>query len=74
MIGTQIHSFNMRKLITLVIVSLLFMSCNPMLHLNGMGMRHHNLSQNKYQPGKHRKQVRVGSSPNSLFWMIKRRF
>jgi hypothetical protein len=64
----------MKRLITLVIISLLFTSCNPMLHIYGAGMRHHNLSQNKYQPNKQRKQIRVGSSPNSLFWILKRKF
>jgi hypothetical protein len=64
----------MKNLIPLVIISLFLMSCNPMLHIYGAGMRHHNLSQNKYQPGKHRKQVRVGTSPNSLFWILKRKF
>jgi len=48
-------------------------SCNPRLHIVGAGMRHYNLSQNKYQPGKHRKKVNVGSSQYSPFWFILRR-
>jgi hypothetical protein len=64
----------MKSLFLLVMISLFFTSCNPMLHIHGAGMRYHNLSQNKYQPHKQRKQVRVGSSPNSLFWILKRKF
>jgi len=52
----------------------MFSSCSPELHIVGAGMRHHNLSQNKYQPKKHRKPVKLGSSPNSPFWIIKRIF
>ncbi len=45
-----------------------------MMHITGAGMRKHNLSQNKYQPGKQRKKVKVGASPNSPFWLFWRRF
>ncbi len=64
----------MKRIFFLLLTGIFLVSCNPMLHINGAGMRHHNLSQNKYQPGKHRKQVRIGSSPNSFFWFIKRRY
>lgn len=57
----------------LTILSLFSISCNPKLHIEGAAMRHHNLSQNKYQPNKHRKKVKIGDSPNSLFWFIKRK-
>lgn len=59
----------------LFILCILFLgSCSPELYIVGAGMRHHNLSQNKYQPGKQRKPVRVGSSPMSPFWFIKKYF
>jgi hypothetical protein len=65
----------MRKIIIVLLLgTIIFSSCNPMLHITGAGMRRHNLSQNKHQPGKHRKQVRVGTSPNSPFWLFWRRF
>ena len=64
----------MKKVIYFFIVFFMFSSCSPELHIVGVGMRHHNLSQNKYQPKKHRKPVRLGSSPNSPFWIIKRIF
>jgi hypothetical protein len=48
-------------------------SCNPELYIVGSGMRHHNLSQNKYQPNKHRKKVRVGKSDNSPVFIFLRR-
>lgn len=64
----------MKKFISLTILCFFLISCNPRLHINGSAMRHHNLSQNKYQPGKHRKQVKVGTSPNSPFWILKRKF
>jgi hypothetical protein len=63
----------MKRLIILILLFYLS-SCNPRMYIIGGGMRHHNLSQNKYQPKKHRKPVRLGSSPNSPFWIIKRRF
>ena len=63
----------MKSLISLVIICLFFTSCNPMLHIYGAGMRHHNLSQNKYQPGKHRKKVNIGSSQYSPVWLILRK-
>jgi hypothetical protein len=50
------------------------LSCSPKLHIKGSAMRYHNLSQNKYQPNKHRKQVKVGTSPNSFFWFMTRKF
>jgi hypothetical protein len=64
----------MRKIIVLLFGVIFLSSCNPMLHVKGAGMRRHNLSQNKYQPGKHRQQIRVGSSPNSPLWFFLRRF
>jgi len=64
----------MKKVIYFFIVFFMFSSCSPELRIVGAGMRHHNLSQNKYQSKKHRKPVRLGSSPNSPFWIIKRIF
>ncbi len=59
----------------LVIIGILTLSsCNPKMHIYGSAMRHHNLSQNKYQPNKQRKQIRVGPSPISPFWLIFGRF
>lgn len=58
-----------KKLFLLLLVCSV-VSCNPRLYAVSGGMRHHNLSHNKYQPGKHRKPVRVGSSPMSPFWFI----
>ena len=63
----------MRKIISLFIITLIFSSCNPRLHISGGGMRYHNLSQNKYQPDKHRKKVNVGSSQYSPVWLILRK-
>ena len=62
---------NMRKVLFILLFGLLS-SCNPELHIVGAGMRHHNLSQNKYQPVKKRKQVKIGSRPNSLIFQILR--
>ena len=59
------------KIFLFLLVVLLY-SCNPEMHITGSAMRYHNLSQNKYQPGKHRKKVKLGSSPNSIFWIIKK--
>jgi len=62
----------MKKLILLFLVMVSFTSCNPKLYIVGAGMRHHNLSQNKYQPGKHRKKVNVGKNQNSpIFWIFR---
>jgi len=58
----------------LIILTLLFYlsSCNPRMYIIGGGMRHHNLSQNKYQPGKHRKKVNLGRNQNSpVFWLLR---
>lgn len=63
----------MRKVIIFFITALIFSSCNPRLHIIGSGMRYHNLSQNKYQPGKHRKKVNVGSNQYSPVWYILRK-
>ena len=63
----------MKNIFWLLFIALFLVSCNPMLHINGAGMRHHNLSQNKYQPGKHRKKVNVGSSQYSPIWFILRK-
>lgn len=60
------------KYILLIFVILLY-SCNPMMHVTSAGMRHHNLSQNKYQPKKQRKPVKIGNSINSPFWFIFRK-
>lgn len=61
----------MKKLIILII-SFYLVSCNPRMHIIGSGMRHHNLSQNKYQPGKHRKKVNLGRNQNSpVFWLLR---
>lgn len=46
------------------------LSCNPELHVVSAGMRHHNLSQNKYQPKTKRKPINLGSSPMSPFWIL----
>ena len=57
-----------------LLVVVLICSCNPKMHIVGKGMRHHNLSQNKYQPKKERRKVNLGSSPMSPFWIIFGRF
>lgn len=58
----------------MVVLITMMSSCNPELHIIGSGMRHHNLSQNKYQPGNYRKKVKVGKSDNSpLFIFLRRR-
>jgi hypothetical protein len=44
-----------------------------MMHIKGAAMRKHNLSQNKYQSGKHTKKIRIGTSPNSPFWFLFRK-
>ena len=62
----------MKRLITLLLIIFLS-SCNPQLYIVGSGMRHHNLSQNKYQPNKHRNKVRVGRSDNSPVFIFLRR-
>lgn len=55
----------------ILIIALFFLnSCNPKMHIVGAGMRHHNLSQNKYQPKKQRPKINVGRSPISPFWII----
>ncbi len=58
------------KLSLPIILMVFLTSCNPELYVVGAGMRHHNLSQNKYQKNKMRKPIRVGSSPNSPFWIL----
>ena len=63
----------MKKLIVLFVLGIVFTSCNPRLYVIGSGMRHHNLSQNKYQPGKHRKQVKIGRRPYSPIYFYLRR-
>jgi hypothetical protein len=63
----------MFKKLFLFLSFIYFLSCNPKLHIVGSGMRHHNLSQNKYQPGKHRKKVKVGSNQYSPVWLILRK-
>ncbi len=61
----------MKRLI-IVILSVTLVSCNPRLHIIGAGMRHHNLSQNKYQPNKKRKKVNIGNNQNSpVFWILR---
>lgn len=58
----------------MVMSIMMLSSCNPELYIVGSGMRHHNLSQNKYQPNKYRKKVKVGKSDNSpLFIFLRRR-
>lgn len=47
-------------------------SCNVRLYYMGSTMRNHNLSQNKYQPGKYRKKVNMGKHQNSPFFYILR--
>lgn len=64
----------MIKKLIIVVISFLLCSCNPKMHIVGVGMRHHNLSQNKYQPKKERKKVNLGDSPMSPFWIIFGRF
>ncbi len=59
-------------LLVIVIISI-FCSCNPQMHIIGAGMRHHNLSQNKYQSGKHRKKVNIGRSDYSPVFIILRK-
>ncbi len=61
----------MKRLIILIL-SVYLSSCNPRMYIIGSGMRHHNLSQNKYQPGKHRKKVNLGRNQNSpVFWILR---
>jgi len=61
----------MKRLIILIFAVYLS-SCNPQLHIVGVGMRHHNLSQNKFQPDKHRKKVNLGRNQNSpIFWILR---
>lgn len=38
----------MKKILILLLVSFIFSSCNPMMHIVGAGMRKFNTSQNKY--------------------------
>lgn len=54
----------------LLLLGLMLTSCNPKMHIVGSGMRYHNLSQNKYQPKKHRKQVRIGNYFRSPIFFI----
>lgn len=63
-----------KQILLLVFSSILFYSCNPMMHIKGAAMRKHNLSQNKNQSGQQRKKIRVGTSPNSPFWYFFRKF
>lgn len=63
----------MRKLLLLLIIGVFMVSCNPRLYIVSSGMRHHNLSQNKYQPNKHRKQVKVGRRTYSPIYFYLRR-
>jgi hypothetical protein len=42
----------MKKIILLTLTSLIFISCNPMLHVIGNGMRKMNIKQNKYSAKK----------------------
>ena len=64
----------MKKLILLFVVMVSFTSCNPELYVVGAGMRHHNLSQNKFQPGHQRKKVKLGRNQNSpVFWILRNR-
>jgi hypothetical protein len=60
------------KKLTFILILAVLSSCNPQLHMVGAGMRYHNLSQNKYQPGKHRKQVNIGTSPFSPVFLFLR--
>lgn len=60
------------RIIILIMIFGGLSSCNPELHIIGTGMRYHNLSQNKYQPKKNRKQIKIGSRPNSLIFQILR--
>ncbi len=61
----------MKRLI-IFLLSFTLISCNPRLHIIGAGMRHHNLSQNKYQPNKKRKKVYIGNNQNSpIFWILR---
>jgi hypothetical protein len=62
----------MKRLVITIFVFFIFVSCNPKLHIIGSGMRHHNLSQNKYQPNKHRKKVNIGRNQNSPIFLILR--
>jgi hypothetical protein len=38
----------MKKIILFTLISTIFISCNPMLHVIGHGMRKMNIKQNKY--------------------------
>lgn len=60
------------RIFLFILLLVLLPSCNPKMHIVASGMRYHNLSQNKYQPDKKRKQVRIGSRPNSLIFQILR--
>jgi hypothetical protein len=62
-----------KLLLVIILLSIVTISCNPELYIVGSGMRYHNLSQNKYQPNKYRKRVRVGKSDNSPVFIFLRR-
>jgi len=49
------------KKIKIILFLITITSCNPQMHIIGVGMRHHNLSQNKKQPNKQRKPVRINN-------------
>jgi hypothetical protein len=42
----------MKKFILLTLISFILVSCNPMMHVVGSGMRKMNIKQNKYSAKK----------------------
>jgi hypothetical protein len=42
----------MKKFIILILISFIFVSCNPMMNVVGSGMRKMNVKQNKYSAKK----------------------
>ena len=42
----------MKKFIILILISFIFVSCNPKMHVVGSGMRKMNVKQNKYSAKK----------------------
>ena len=55
----------MKKFILLTLISFILVSCNPMMHVVGSGMRKMNIKQNKYSAKKpyvkHKKYYRYES-------------
>ena len=64
----------MKKIVLLMLIVIGFTSCNPSLHVHAVGMRHHNLSHNKYRPGKYKKPVRTKIPQcRACWWLLRNR-